>query len=89
MPAMAIWLLAACKKDDQTRVQIYPEGPKADVQFLDGAPSPSQGRPGAIVTFKVKGLTPGIPYYFVVTTVDTPGIESDPMLSTEVTATPR
>lgn len=56
MPAIAIWLLAACKKDDQTRVQIYPEGPKADVQFLDGAPTPSQGRAGTVVTFKVKGL---------------------------------
>ncbi|WP_276482897.1 DUF5008 domain-containing protein [Paraflavitalea pollutisoli] len=56
MGVLAILLLAACKKDDENRVQLYPEGPKADIKFLDGLPSPSQGRTGAIVTFKVKGL---------------------------------
>lgn len=56
MSALAICLFVACKKDDPARVQIYPDGPKAEVQFLDGIPSPSQGRAGAVVTFKIKGL---------------------------------
>lgn len=55
-PALALLLLAGCRKNDETRVQLYPEGPKAEIRFLDGLPSPSQGRTGAIVTFKVKGL---------------------------------
>lgn len=56
IPAAVLVLLGACKKDDETRVQLYPEGPKAAIQFLDGLPAPSQGRTGAVVTFKVKGL---------------------------------
>lgn len=57
LPAvLGILLLAGCKKDDQDRVQLYPDGPKASIKFLDGLPSPSQGRAGTIVTFKVTGL---------------------------------
>jgi len=56
LPALVILLLGACKKDKETRIQLYPDGPKAEIKFLDGLPSPSQGRTGTIVTFKVKGL---------------------------------
>ncbi|WP_315823575.1 DUF5008 domain-containing protein [Paraflavitalea speifideaquila] len=37
-------------------MQLYPDGPKAPIKFLDGLPAPSQGRAGTIVTFKVMGL---------------------------------
>lgn len=56
LPLLGLLLLASCKKDDATRVQLYPDGPKAAIRFLDGLPAPSQGRTGAIVTFKVTGL---------------------------------
>jgi hypothetical protein len=56
LPVLGLLLLGSCKKDDITRVQLYPDGPKAEIKFLDGLPAPSQGRTGAIVTFKVTGL---------------------------------
>lgn len=56
LPAGMALFLFACTKDNQTRVQLYPDGPKAEIRFLDGLPSPSQGRAGAPVTFKVLGL---------------------------------
>jgi hypothetical protein len=56
LPVLALLLLAGCKKVDDHRVQLYPDGPKAPIKFLDGLPSPSQGRAGTIVTFKVMGL---------------------------------
>lgn len=56
LPVLASLILAGCKKDDENRVQLYPDGPKAAIRFLDGLPAPSQGRAGTIVTFKVMGL---------------------------------
>lgn len=38
------------------RVDVYPDGPKAEIKFLDGLPNPSQGRVGAEVVFKVRGV---------------------------------
>jgi hypothetical protein len=46
----------SCEKHKLVPVDPYPAPPKALVKFLDGAPSPSIGSEGTLVTFNVNGL---------------------------------
>jgi hypothetical protein len=54
--ALYALLVVSCQKPKVEPVETYPDPPSALVKFLDGAPSPSIGGEGAVVTFNVKGL---------------------------------